>query len=117
MSMITEGMELCMIMTKVRTPDGEGGFITTWTNGPTFMAAITFNGSTLQKIADTQGNHSSYKITAAKTAGLVVHDVVKRVSDGKVFRVTSDSQDMITPARAVFGQFCQVDAESWVIPS
>lgn len=117
MSMIEEGLVPCVIMQKVRVPDGEGGFITTWTEGAEFRAAITFNGSTLQKIADTQGNHSAYKITAPKSADLDVHDVVKRLSDGKIFRVTSESKDMETPARARFGQYCQADAESWVIPS
>ena len=116
MSMIEESMVPCVLMQRIRVPDGEGGFITTWTDGIQFNASITFNNSTLQKIADTQGNHSAYKITAPKNAKLDIHDVVKRLSDGKIFRVTSESVDVQTPARAGFGQYCQANAENWVIP-
>ena len=39
---------------------------------------------------------------------------MKRVSDGKVFRVTSDGDDVITPPFATFS-FHQVTAEEWEI--
>ena len=117
MNMIEESMESCAIMQKVRYPDGEGGFITEWTEGAGFQASITFDTSLQARVADKQGVSSLYTVTTAKNAKLEFHDVVKRLSDGKVFRITSDGDDKQTPARAMFGQYLQVTAEEWVIPS
>lgn len=113
MNMIEEGMTACAVMTKVRVPDGEGGFTTEWTEGAGFQAAITFDSSLQAKIAEKQGVKSLYTVTTAKNAKLDFHDVIKRLSDGKIFRITSDSDDKQTPARAKFGQYLQVSAEEW----
>lgn len=117
MTMIEESMETCVTMQKVRGPDGEGGFITYWTEGAEFKASITFDTSMQARIADKQGVTSMYTVTTAKNAHLEYHDVIKRLSDGKVFRITSDGDDKQTPPRAMFGQYLQVTAEEWVIPS
>lgn len=117
MSMIEEGMEPVCFMQKVRTPDGEGGFITNWTEGVEFKASITFDTSMQARIADKQGVSSMYTVTTAKNAHLEYHDVIKRKRDNKIFRITSDGDDKQTPARAVFGQYLQVTAEEWVIPT
>ena len=113
MNMIEEGMTACAVMTKVRVPDGEGGFTTEWTEGAGFQAAITFDSSLQAKVAEKQGVKSLYTVTTAKNAKLDFHDVIKRLSDGKIFRITSDSDDKQTPARAKFGQYLQVSAEEW----
>ena len=113
--MIEEGMEQVCFMEKVRVPDGEGGFNTTWSEGAEFRAAITFDSSMQARVADKQGVTSLYTVTTAKNAKLEYHDVLKRLSDGKVFRITSDGDDKQTPARAVFGQYLQVTAEEWVL--
>ena len=113
MSMIEESMEACAIMQKVRAPDGEGGFTTQWTEGAGFRASITFDTSLQARVADKQGVSSLYTVTTAKNAKLEFHDVIKRLGDGKIFRITSDGDDKQTPARAVFGQYLQVTAEEW----
>lgn len=116
MSMIEESMEDVCFMEKQRVPDGEGGFMPGgWTEGIVFRAAITFDTSMQARIADKQGVRSLYTVTTAKNARLEYHDVLKRLSDGKVFRITSDGDDKQTPARAVFGQYLQVTAEEWVL--
>ena len=117
MSMIEESMESVCFMEKTRTPDGEGGFITAWTEGAEFKASITFDSSMQARVADKQGVTSLYTVTTAKNANLEYHDVIKRLRDGKIFRITSDGDDKQTPARAVFGQYLQVTAEEWVIPA
>lgn len=117
MNMIEESMTACVIMLKVKVPDGEGGFYTEWTEGAEFQASITFDSSMQARIGEKQGVTSLYTITTAKNAQLEYHDVVKRLSDGKVLRITSDSDDKQTPVRAKFGQYLQVTAEEWVIPS
>lgn len=116
MNMIDESMEDVCFMEKQRIPDGEGGFITSWTEGTEFRASITFDSSMQARIADRQGVSSLYTVTTAKSAQLEYHDVIKRLSDGKIFRITSDGDDKQTPTRAIFGQYLQVSAEEWVIP-
>jgi len=115
MSLIEESMEPVCFMEKVRVPDGEGGFVTTWTEGAEFQASITFDSSMQARIADKQGVSSLYTVTTAKNAKLEFHDVIKRLSDEKVFRITSDGDDRQTPPRAIFGHYLQVTAEEWVL--
>ena len=113
MSLLTQAMEDVVLMEKKREPDGEGGFLpAVWVDGASFKAAITFNSSMEARTAEKQGVTSRYTITAPLNAKLEYHDVLKRLRDGKVFRVTSDGDDKITPASASF-QFAQVTAEEW----
>lgn len=112
MSLIDDWKEQCVIIEKKRVPDGEGGFITTWQDGTEFIAAITFNSSMEARRAEKEGVTSLYTVTTDKNAMLQYHDVFRRKKDGKVFRVTSDGDDIKTPERASF-QFSQVTAEEW----
>lgn len=113
MSMIDESMTDVVMMEKVRTPDGEGGYISQWSEGVQFKASITFDSSMQARIADKQGVTSLYTVTTSKNAPLEYHDVLKRLSDDKIFRITSDGDDKQTPSRAGFGQYLQVTAEEW----
>ena len=113
MSLWAEAMEDVVMLERTRTPDGEGGFVTKWVDGVAFKAAITFDASLEAMVAEKQGVTSLYTVTVPKNAKLEYHDAFKRIRDGKVFRVTSDGDDKITPARATF-QFVQVTAEEWL---
>ena len=113
MSLLTQAMEDVVMLERKRIPDGEGGFTTDWAEGVKFKAAITFNSSMEARAAEKQGVTSRYTITAPLNAKLEYHDVLKRLRDGKVFRVTSDGDDKITPPSASF-QFIQVTAEEYV---
>lgn len=114
MSLLDEAFTDVIMLEKKRVPDGEGGFITTWTEGMTFTAAITFDTSMQARVAEKQGVTSLYTITIRKSAMLEYHDVLKRVSDGKIFRVTSDGDDKFTPDSASLNMR-QVTAEEWVL--
>ena len=114
MSLIDEAMTLCVMIDRTTQPDGEGGTLTNWIEGAAFNAAITFDNSIEAKAAAVQGVTSLYTVTVSKRVKLEYHDVFKRLSDGKVFRVTSDGDDKITPERASF-QFAQVSAEEWAL--
>lgn len=114
MSLIDKAMTDVVAMEKTRTSDGEGGFIVDWVEGIVFKAAITFDASMESRIAQKQGVTSRYTITTTKSAKLEYHDVIKRLNDGKVFRITSDGDDKQTPEIASF-QFLQVTAEEWVL--
>ena len=112
MSLLTQAMEDVVLMEKKREPDGEGGFTTDWVDGVQFKAAINFDSSMEARTAEKAGVTSLYTVTVPLNCKLEYHDTLKRLRDGKVFRVTSDGDDKITPASASF-QFIQVTAEEW----
>lgn len=116
MSLVDEAMTDVQLMEKRSVSDGAGGFITSYQPSATFRAAITFDSTMQGRRAEKEGVSSLYTVTAPKSAKLVYHDVFVRLSDGKVFRVTSDSDDIETPERATF-QFRQFTAEEWEIPA
>lgn len=116
MSLLEETMTKCVAMNKqIAVPDGYGGTTTIWVEGAEFMAAISFDDSMQAKIAAQQGVMSLYKIITKKNITLDFHDVIKRVSDGKIFRVTSNGDDKHTPNSAAL-DMREVNAEKWEIP-
>ena len=114
MSLLDEAMDKCTMLDKTTVEDGYGGYITTWTDGAEFMAAITFDTSMQARTADKQGVTSMYTVTTSKALTLEYHDVFRRVRDGKIFRVTSDGDDKYTPASATLNMR-QVTAEEWSV--
>ena len=113
MSLLDEFTESCNIIDKRTVADGYGGFITEWADGAEFDAAIVLDTSMQARIGESQGVTNLYTITTKKNVNLQFHDVFRRNRDGKIFRVTSDGDDKITPASASF-QFAQVTAEEWI---
>jgi len=114
MSLINAFKTRCVLLEKSRVPDGEGGWTTSWTDGAEFDAAIVLDSSLQARVAQQEGVSSVYTVTVGPETPLDFHDVFRRVSDGKVFRVTSDSDDSRTPKVASF-QFVQVTAEEWAL--
>ena len=112
MSLLTQAMEDVVMLEKKRVPDGEGGFTTKWADGVQFKASINFDSSMEARTAEKAGVTSLYTVTVPLNFKLEYHDSLRRLRDGKVFRVTSDGDDKITPASASF-QFAQVTAEEW----
>lgn len=112
MSLIDEMMTDCVIMDKRTTEDGDGGTDDIWVPGAKIRAAITNDSSTLAKIAEHEGVTGLFKITTYKNVKLRFPDVVKRLSDGQVFRVTSDGNDVASPDAVSFN-ISQVSAEKW----
>lgn len=112
MSLLSEAMTTCVYVNKAVVPDGEGGRITTWTDGAEFQAAVRFDTSTEARIASAQGVSNLYTIITQKDINLEYHDVIKRLSDRKIFRVTSDGEDNKTPNSAGLNMR-EVTAEEW----
>lgn len=115
MSLLTEQMEDFVLLNKIRVPDGYGGTKTTWTDGATIKAVAPFNSSMEARIGAMQGVSSLYTITTSRRITLEYHDVLRRVRDGKIFRVTSDGDDQYTPATTAL-DMRNVTAEEWAIP-
>lgn len=115
MSLLQDSMTKCVILNKKKEDDGYGGFKTEWQEGASFMAAVRFDTSMQARIAEKQGVTALYTIITPKSINLEYHEVVKRVSDGKIFRVTSDGDDSKTPDTANLDMRA-VSAEEWEIP-
>lgn len=113
-SLMQSTFEPFIFLEKTRKPDGEGGYINTWNEGVGFDATAEFSTSIEARIADKQGVTSLYTITMRKGVLIEYHDVIKRLSDGKIFRITSDGDDKKTPKAATF-QVQQVTAEEWIL--
>lgn len=113
MSLLTDAMEQCMFLDKRTIEDDEyGGYVVDWVDGARFDAAITFDTSIEARVGEKQGVTSLYTVTTSKSVMLEYHDVFKRISDGKIFRVTSDGDDKYTPSSASLNMR-QVTAEEW----
>ena len=114
MSLLSESMTDCILLDKKRESDGEGGIRETYTESVPFEAAIVFDTSMEARIGSKQGVTSRYTVTVPRGFKLEFHDVFRRLSDGKIFRVTSDGDDKVTPPSASFA-FSQVTAEEWSV--
>lgn len=116
MSLLSEQMEKCIIVDKTTVPDGYGGVKTQWVDGAEVQAAITFDTSIEGRIAEAQGVASRYTVVTPRSVVFRYHDVIRRVRDSKVFRITSDGDDKFTPRSASLDMRV-VTAEEWEIPN
>lgn len=112
MSLLDEAMESFVIMNKISVPDGYGGRKVTWTEGAEIKGALVFDSSMQARIAMAQGVTSVYTLVTKKSLILDYHDVLKRISDGKILRVTSDGDDLKTPNSASL-DMRNVTCEEW----
>lgn len=117
-ALVERFMTDCVMVEKKRVSDGLGGFVTEWTDGAEFRAAIVKDNSIEAKVAEKQGVTEVYTVTTAPGVGLDYHEVFRRVEDGQVFRVTSNHIDSSLP-EAVGATFNleQVSAEAWTLPA
>lgn len=118
MSLLDDAMEECVMMDKRTTTrtDGYGGFMETWEDGASFRASVAFDTSMQARTANQQGTTDLYTVYTNKAVNLQYHDVFRRLSDGKIFRVTSDGDDKKTPASAALN-IRVVTAQEWELPS
>lgn len=112
MSLLEEMMTTCVLMDKRTAADGYGGYDTTWSEGAEFDAAIVLDTSMEARIGEKQGVTAVYTVTTSRAMNLQYHDVFKRLTDNKIFRVTSDGDDKKTPMSASLNMR-QVTAEEW----
>lgn len=100
MSLLSEAMEKCVVMNAIHIPDGRGGFNTALTDGARIEAAITLDTSLAARVADQQGVKNLYTVVTSKNINLQPQTIIKRLSDGKMFKITSDGDDKHTPKSA-----------------
>lgn len=116
MSLLDEYKEDFAYMDKTHTRDDEGNPIVVWTESDvSFKAAIRFDNSVQAKRAQAEGVEDLYTIITDKSIDLEFNDVVKCLSDGRTFRVTTSGKDNRTPSSAGLNMMA-VSAKEWVIP-
>lgn len=114
-SLYEKAMKKFIFLESHREPDGRGGFYTEWHEGAEFPAAVAFDNSMQAKTAQKQGVTSVYTVYAKKSVKFEYHDVIKRLEDGKIFRITSNGKDKKTPESAALNMLA-VSAEEWELP-
>ena len=112
MSLLENAFEDFTVVNKAIVDDGLGGVTTVWTDGVTIKGAMVFDGSTQMKIAQSMGVTAAYTLTVKKSTLLDYHTVIRRESDKKIFRLTSNSDDKKTPEEAAL-DMRQYSAEEW----
>ena len=105
-------LESAIIVTRSEVADGRGGTKTTYTDGEEIEAAFTWDDSTEKDIADKDTAIPGYTITTKRDVILQYHALIRRASDGQIFRVTSNSNDNKTPLCSSLNMR-QVTAEAW----
>lgn len=112
MSLLENAMTMFYRMTPTRTSDGEGGTTTTWANGASILAAVVPKSMPQIILGEKQVLGRQYAVTAPRGTALLFHEVIKRASDSRVFRITSASADLATPINAGLA-YEQSTAEDW----
>ena len=115
MNLLEAMMVPCVFMLPEEAPDGSGGNITTWTEGEHLEAAIVQDTSMESRKAEAEGTVCTYTVTVSRNVHLPFHSVIKRVSDGKTFRITSDNAEKKTPVCSALNM-AQSTAEEWRLP-
>ena len=108
--MLSDFFEDFIMQNWTSEPDGFGGIIWTLSDGASFRAGIATQNSAEAQLAYQAGTKTVYRIAHRKTLVLEQDDRVKRIKDGRIYRITSNSADMTTPAPAQ-EQFAWASAE------
>lgn len=116
MSLLSEAFEPCVMIDKTTRADGYGGYVTEYVDGAEFECAIVFDTSMEARKAEQAGVSSVYTITTHRNLTLEYHDIIRRLRDSKIFRITSDGDDKYTPKSATL-DMRQVTAEEWSLPN
>lgn len=98
MSLLDEFKKEYCLMEKTRVPDGEGGFITSWSDGITIELIEQHNQTMLNTNNGRVQLDSVYRFFCNKEMVFSVNDFIKRLSDGQIYRVTKPSKEDYTPA-------------------
>lgn len=112
MSLLSDAFTNFIIINKSIVDDGYGGTKTVWTEGATIQGAIVHNTDLESQVAQVMVSKNLYTLTVRKELELDYHTVIRRLSDNKIFRLTSNSDDYKTPPSASLNMR-QYSAEEW----
>ncbi|MCM1227558.1 MAG: hypothetical protein NC320_09075 [Clostridium sp.] len=88
----------CVLMEKMRIPDGEGGWEgTQWKEGAEFNNYQELATSMEARIAEKEGVTSVYSALVDKALPIEYGDYFKDIETGKTYRVTSEPDEKKAP--------------------
>lgn len=108
--MLTDFLESFVLLVKTSTPSSISGVVESWEDGATINAGVYLNNSAEAQIAYRNGMVKQYYIVLPAGIALTQNGRIRRVFDGDVYRITSDSADMKIPSCA-YQQYSRVTAE------
>lgn len=114
MSLLDEFEEKFVFIDETKTPDGDGGFITSYKDGIVFRMPQEHNTTIEAQKAEREGTASAYTFLPKKGMVFDYHDIFRRVSDGQYFRVTSPSGEDKTPDSSTLDR-SMIKAEKWEV--
>lgn len=112
MTLIENMMEQFCFVESTKEPDGEGGFIKQWKDGAEFKAALVLDTTMEARIAEKQNVRNVYTVTTASNNPLEYNAIIRRISDGQTFRITSDGKEKKSPYVSTL-DMSQATAERW----
>ena len=102
MSLLEDFARPCVRLVAVRELDGEGGWITKWTEGASFRLALALDTQAEARLAEKQGVASLYTALAGIDAPIAFGDYFRDTSTGLTYRVTSCPEEKQSPGSATF---------------
>ncbi|HBI84800.1 MAG TPA: hypothetical protein DDX71_00715 [Ruminococcus sp.] len=109
-------------LTASRTDDSQGGRHAAWSVSGTFEGCAVIGQTARAHAKDTTKQHANmelaeptYTIFTKRGTLLPFHAVVRRVKDGRVFRITGDGADAMTPKSSRLDLRMHA-AEEWRLP-
>lgn len=114
MNLLDSMKDDCVMMDRTTVADGLGGFTTAWVEGAAFSAVIRKDTAPQQIVAQQQGAAETFTVIVDRTVPLEYHDVFRRLSDGAVFRLTSNTKDAAAPSRSTV-PIAKATCERWAL--
>lgn len=114
MNLLESMMDACVMMDKTTVSDGMGGIVSVWVEGAEFQAYVRKESAIEVAIAEQSGAKEVFTVVVPMTVSLEYHDVFKRVRDGAIFRLTSNTLDGETSQMASPPvQVAKANCERW----
>ena len=114
-NLLDEYMENFVVVNKIIAADAYGGTKPTYIDGAVIRAALPYDNSIENKIAQAQGVTNIYTITVKKDVNLDYHTILRRESNGMILRITTNGDDNQTPDSAGIN-IRQYTAEQYTLP-
>lgn len=102
MSLLDDFARPCVLLEKTRQPDGEGGYIVTWSEGAEFTNYQSMDTSMEARIAEKQGVTSVYSALVNKSVPVEYNDYFKDKTTGLIYHVTSNPEEKEAPKSSSF---------------
>lgn len=114
MSLLDDAYEWFVKVDKRSVNDGEGGYFTEYVDGAEILVAVTNDNTNLERIAEALTEKVEYRVTTKRKIKFEQDDLIKRLSDGQVFRIYHKNAKE-TPTSASL-DMKETFAQEWSIP-